>query len=126
MASTLRFLVILAERSSDRLCDTLESLDLRESELCDLVQKIKTLRRSLRSLQETIRHVPGVDLYALNHPLQWWADVCKELESCCDSSGVNLHDLKSSRYTGSDIHDFGRLLDEYDSIMTIAMNYAHL
>ena len=122
-----------AERASAALCRTQESFQSHSPEVAHIVYKLKILIQHLHSLSETIQWTPNVDLSALDRPLQCWVDVCEELRQefqkylpVSREEDQTFHVWKRLGYAGGDIYDFESFLDEYDSVIIVALIYAHL
>jgi hypothetical protein len=128
LASGLLALVIFAHKSCLALHTTIRSFKAHPKRVRDLVNELETLSSVLESLTDTIKSDTGVDLSALELPLQRCGDACneflQELQKCCSRSGgdkQSFRDWAKLRYMGDDIDDFKDSLAAYKSTITIAL-----
>jgi hypothetical protein len=133
LASGLLALVIFAHKSCLTLHTTIRSFKAHPKRVRDLVNELETLSSVLESLTDTIKSDTGVDLSALELPLQRCGDACneflQELQKCCSRSGgdkQSFRDWAKLRYMGDDIDDFKDSLAAYKSTITIALTDVHM
>jgi hypothetical protein len=128
LASGLLTLVIFAHKSCLTLHSTIQSFKSHPKRVRDLVHELETLSSVLESLTDTIKSETGVDLSALDLPLQRCGNACteflEELQKCCSRSGgdrQSFRDWAKLRYMGDNMDDFKDSLAAYKSTITIAL-----
>ncbi|KFY15503.1 hypothetical protein V491_05656 [Pseudogymnoascus sp. VKM F-3775] len=99
----------------------------------DLTQGLEDLQGVLRPLTETVSADIGIDLSALEIPLQRCNNACKEFEQeilkCLLRSGgdrTSFRDWAKLRYMGDDIDGFRRQLSGYQLTICVALADANL
>ena len=99
----------------------------------DLLQGLEELQGILQSLTETVKCDIGIDLSALELPLQRCINVCKDFEKeilkCSSQLGedrTSFEDWAKLRYMDDDIDGFRRQLSGYQLTIGVALADANL
>ncbi|OBT40153.1 hypothetical protein VE00_09801 [Pseudogymnoascus sp. WSF 3629] len=99
----------------------------------ELIQGLEDLQGVLRPLAKTVSSDIGIDLSALEIPLQRCSNACKEFEleilKCTSRSGgdrTSFRDWAKLRYMGDNIDGFRRQLSGYQLTICVALADANL
>lgn len=128
IASGLLAFAIIALESSTKLYNTIHSFQSHPKRVRDLIEEIQALNGVLGPLTDTISANAGLNLSALDLPLQRCGKSCEEFEQEIIKCSRRTNGVRTSfrewaklRYMGDDIDGFRRLLAGYKSTITIAL-----